>query len=113
MESESVDPDFSIKDEILLFDNRYVIPNDQALKLRVLKANHDSRVAGHFGQYKTLERLRQNFFWSGMEEETRDYVRSCIARYFFRSIACLIVRYTGSCVARSLSLYVGRLPFRC
>ena len=59
------------------FDNRYVLPDNQVLKLRVLMANHDSRKAGHFRQFKTLERLRQNFFWPRMEEETRDYVRSC------------------------------------
>ena len=75
-ESEDIDPDFSIKDGILLFDNRYVLPSDQALKLRVLKANHNSRVAGHFGQYKTLERLRQNFC-PRIEEETRDFALSC------------------------------------
>ena len=77
--SENVDPDFSIDAEsgMLLFDNRYVLPNNQALKLRVLMVNHDSRVAGHFGQFKTLERLRQNFFWPKTEEETSDYVRSC------------------------------------
>ena len=33
-------------------------------------------MAGHFGQFKTLEQIRQNFFWSKMEEEVKDYVRS-------------------------------------
>jgi hypothetical protein len=54
-----------------------VIPNDPALKLRVLNENHNSKVAGHFGQFKTTERMKQNFFWSKMDEEVRDYVRSC------------------------------------
>ena len=43
----------------------------------MLSANHDSKVVGHFGQFKTLERLRQNFFWSNMDEEIKDYVKSC------------------------------------
>src|SRR6266576_5150765 len=75
--TEDVDPEFETKEGTLLYDNRYVLPNDKPLKLKVLEANHDSKIAGHFGQYKTLERLRQNFFWSKMNDEVRDYVRSC------------------------------------
>ena len=56
--SDLVDPGFAEKDELLLFENRYVLPNDKSLKLAVLSANHESKVAGHFGQFKTLERIR-------------------------------------------------------
>jgi hypothetical protein len=54
-----------------------VIPDDSALKLRILHENHDSKVAGHFGQFKTIERVKQNFFWNKMKDDVRDYVRSC------------------------------------
>jgi hypothetical protein len=27
--------------------------------------------------FKTTERMKQNFFWAKMDEEVRDYVRSC------------------------------------
>ena len=56
--SELVAPGFTEKDRLLLFENRYVLPNDKTLKLAVLSAKHDSKVAGHFGQFKTLERIR-------------------------------------------------------
>ena len=62
---------------MLFYENRYVLPNDKAIKLSVLSANHDSKVAGHFSQFKTLERFRQNFFWSKMDKETKDFLRSC------------------------------------
>jgi len=75
--SECVAPGFEEKEGLLLFENRYVLPNDKAFRLKVLESNHDSRVAGHFGQFKTLERLRQNFFWSRMDDDVKDYVRSC------------------------------------
>ena len=75
--SELVAPGFEEKEGLLFFENRYVLPNDKALKLKVLEANHDSRVAGHFGQFKTLDRMRQNFFWSKMDDDAKDYVRSC------------------------------------
>ena len=75
--SELVASGFTEKDGLLLFENRYVLPIDKSLKLAVLSANHDSNVAGHCGQFKILEQIRQNFFWSKMEEEVKDYVQSC------------------------------------
>jgi hypothetical protein len=45
---------------------RWVIPNDSALRLRILHENHDSKVAGHFSQFKTAERMKQNFYWPKM-----------------------------------------------
>ena len=75
--SEAVAPEFEDKDGILYYENRYVIPSDTGLRLKILGDNHDSRVAGHFGQFKTLERLKQNFFWTKMDEDVKDYVRSC------------------------------------
>jgi hypothetical protein len=74
---ENVAEKFEVKDGLLYYENRWVIPNDAALKLRILSENHDSKVAGHFGQFKTTERMKQNFFWAKMDEEVRDYVRSC------------------------------------
>ena len=72
-----VAPGFAEKDGLLLFENRYVLPNDKSLKQAVFSANHDSKVAGHFGQFKILEQIRQNCFWSKIEEQVKDYIRSC------------------------------------
>ena len=38
---------------------------------------HDSTVGGHKGETKTYERVRERFYWKGMREDIRDYVRSC------------------------------------
>jgi hypothetical protein len=75
--SENVAEEFEVKDDLLFYENRWVIPNDSALKLRILHENHDSKVAGHFGQFKTAERMKQNFYWPKMDDDARDYVRSC------------------------------------
>jgi hypothetical protein len=74
---ENVAEEFEVKDDLLFYENRWVIPNDSALKLRILHENHDSKVAGHFGQFKTAERMKQNFYWPKMDDDARDYVRSC------------------------------------
>jgi len=61
----------------LLWKSRWFIPEDRNLRTKILRDNHDSRIAGHFGIHKTLERLKHNYHWVKMEEDVTDYVRSC------------------------------------
>ena len=41
----------------------------------ILHNNHASKVARHFGIYKSLQRLKLNYYWYRMEEVIKDYVR--------------------------------------
>jgi len=43
----------------------------------VLESEHDTKIAGHMGQDKTIELIRRNFWWPGMNERIIDYVKSC------------------------------------
>lgn len=52
-----------------------VVPN--SLKTEVLQHCHDSRVAGHLGQQKTVERVKQSFLWYRLHSDCIDYVKSC------------------------------------
>ncbi|KAH0604561.1 uncharacterized protein H6S33_006938 [Morchella sextelata] len=45
--------------------------------MEILSDTYDSNVAGHFGQFKTLERVKNNFFWPNMDKDIEEYVRSC------------------------------------
>src|SRR5204862_7552038 len=62
---------------ILYRKNLLWIPKDPAVKRSVLQSEHDSKVAGHFGQDKTIELIRRNFWWPHMDEEIIEYVRTC------------------------------------
>jgi len=42
-----------------------------------MEAEHDSKIAGHFGTYKTIGRVRVNFYWLKMDENITEYVPSC------------------------------------
>jgi uncharacterized NAD(P)/FAD-binding protein YdhS len=44
-----------VKDNLQHHENRWVISHVRALKLRIRSQNHDSKVAGHFGQLETTE----------------------------------------------------------
>ncbi|KAH0610986.1 uncharacterized protein H6S33_011413 [Morchella sextelata] len=69
--------DIAEKDGLLFYKNRLYIPADDRIKIRIAQAEHDSKVAGHFGQDKTLELITRNFYWPKMNEWIDDYVRSC------------------------------------
>ena len=54
-----------------------VVPT--ALRPGVLYYSHDSKgSAGHLGQKKTLDRLKQSFFWYGMSNDSDVYVKQCM-----------------------------------
>ncbi|MBW0553094.1 hypothetical protein O181_092809 [Austropuccinia psidii MF-1] len=63
--------------QLLLFKDWVGVPNDPKIQLRILQKHHDSPVAGHPGQEKTLKLVKQDFHWSGMTQFIKDYVSSC------------------------------------
>jgi len=72
-----VDTNFSIEKDLLLYKNRWYIPKDEGLRRTIIEEEHDSKIAGHFGTYKTIGRVRANFYWPKMDENITEYVRSC------------------------------------
>ena len=43
----------------------------------ILESEHNSKVAGHFGQEKTIELVRRNFWWPGMDTDITEYIQAC------------------------------------
>jgi len=65
------------KDGLLYTKNRLYIPEAEALQTEIAQGCHDSLVAGHFGQEKTIEIVARDFYWKKLADRIRDYVRSC------------------------------------
>ena len=53
-ESDKVSWDAAIEDGLIFVKGRWYVPDSRELKHKIFQAEHDSRVAGHFGQFKTL-----------------------------------------------------------
>ena len=51
-------PDILFEDEALYYKGRLWIPDNLQLKKQILEEEHDSKVAGHMGQDKTIELVR-------------------------------------------------------
>ena len=67
----------TVADGLLYYEGRLFVPDDDELRLFIAQNDHDSRIAGHFGQDKTEELISRNFHWPGMHEWIRDYVSTC------------------------------------
>ncbi|MBW0571743.1 hypothetical protein O181_111458 [Austropuccinia psidii MF-1] len=63
--------------KLLLFKDRVVIPSNHELQLDILQKRHDSPLAGHPGQEKTLKLIKRDLYWAGMNQIIKDYVSSC------------------------------------
>ena len=49
----------------------------RSLVQEVLSALHDAPSAGHLGVNKTLERVRERFYWYGQQHDIEDWCRQC------------------------------------
>jgi len=56
---------------------RLLVMVPEQMKEKLIRECHDVRTAGHFGQYKTLERLKQVGIWYGMSQDCKLYISSC------------------------------------
>jgi len=70
---------YGIEDEMVTYERCIYIPDSNALKLKVAHQCHNAKVGGHFGQDKTLDLMKRNYYWTNMEEWVRNYVPTCDA----------------------------------
>ncbi|MBW0545678.1 hypothetical protein O181_085393 [Austropuccinia psidii MF-1] len=63
--------------QLLLFKDQVAVPNDPTIQLSILQKTHESPLAGHHGQEKTLKLVKRDFHWPGMTQFIKDYVSSC------------------------------------
>ncbi|KAF8756857.1 hypothetical protein RHS01_03817 [Rhizoctonia solani] len=69
-EDPSLEPiiQFLTEDEDLLwYRGKLVVPDSEPLKERLLREFHDSPLAGHPGQQRTLELISRSYWWPGMK----------------------------------------------
>jgi len=63
-----------IKDGLLYRKGMFWILEDGTLKKMILESEHDTKIAGHMGQDKTIQLIRRNFWWPKMNERIIDFV---------------------------------------
>ena len=67
---------FTLTNGLPYFQQRLYLP-DGPLRLEVLTACHDSKLAGHYGRRRTAELVNRIFYWPGMTKTVQDFCDSC------------------------------------
>jgi len=62
---------------ILLYDGLIWIPDNNDLRLRILRDHHDAQAVGHPGRTRTLELVSRNFYWPQQRRYVHRYVDHC------------------------------------
>jgi len=69
--------EWSEEQRLVLFRGKVYIPKNIKLRLEIIKLHHNTPVAGHPGQWKTLELITRNYWWPGITMQVKNYVSGC------------------------------------
>ena len=72
------DLQYVVRDGLLLYNNRIVIPNENTIKTTIISQHHDSITCSHPGATKTIELISRLFYWKNMHQDIKQYVASCL-----------------------------------
>lgn len=70
-------PHFSLVNVLIRYKQRVWLGSDKNMHLQIIKALHDSPVGGHYGVPTTYKKIKQLFFWMGMEADINSFVKTC------------------------------------
>jgi len=60
-----------------LKEGRVYVPKDEKLRVEIIRLHYDMPIAGHGGQWKTVELVTRNYWWPGIIKEVKRYVEGC------------------------------------
>ena len=61
----------------MLKERKVCVPKDEELRAEVIRLHHDTPVGEHRGQWKTVELVTRNFWWSRVTTEVKQYMEGC------------------------------------
>jgi transposase InsO family protein len=65
------------KNEMLWYQGKIWIPEDEGLRTHLIHENHDTTLAGHGGTAKTTELVSRRYYWPKIRETIKRYVKNC------------------------------------
>lgn len=68
---------YAMKDGLVYFDGRIVVPESQKIKEALYHMYHTSPLLGHGGVRKTYKAMAETFFWKNMMIDIKALVKGC------------------------------------
>ena len=71
-------PEFKqVEDALLEYKGLVYVPIDKKLRGDIIHHHHDTRLAGHYGEFKTIGEITKNYWWPTIYRDVKKYVRGC------------------------------------
>jgi hypothetical protein len=68
---------WKLEEGLVLKDGKVYVPKDEKLRRDIIRLHHDTPIAGHGGQWKTVELVTRNYWWPGVTKQIQRYVEGC------------------------------------
>jgi len=65
------------KDDLLWYQGKIWTPNEDKLRVELIKQHHDIPTTGHGGTAKTTELIKRKYYWPHMRDLIKEYVKNC------------------------------------
>ena len=65
------------QDELWMREDKIMVPPVEALRQEIISVCHDDPHSSHFGHLKTTELVRRHYWWEGLGEDVKRYVKTC------------------------------------
>jgi hypothetical protein len=69
--------EWNLRKGLVLYRNHIYVPNNPDLRCQIVTQHHDTKVAGHAGQLKTLELVMWSYWWPQMSCYIGTYCHTC------------------------------------
>ena len=71
--------DFTLtEDDVLFYQNRLCVPNDDNLRRKILNEAHTSPFAMHPGGTKMYQTIKEHYWWNGMKRDIAEFISKCL-----------------------------------
>ncbi|KAL3279297.1 hypothetical protein HHI36_016805 [Cryptolaemus montrouzieri] len=64
---------------ITLVNKPRIKPTSKEQIKGILKENHESTISGHSGFSRTYKRIKENYKWSNMKRDIKNFIKACIS----------------------------------
>lgn len=66
-----------VRDGLLYWKDKLVVPNQSELIQKILLEYHTSPIGGHAGVTRSIARISAQFYWPRLREDVKEFVRQC------------------------------------
>jgi hypothetical protein len=68
---------YQLHNDLLFYKGRIHLGTLKPFQQQILQQFYSNPLAGHMGAQKTYSRLKKEFYWPGMQEEVRSFIKDC------------------------------------